>query len=194
MVDERVAMLDPTFRPLTSERWPDLEELFGTRGASGGCWCMWWRLPRAQYEAQKGEANKDALRAIVRAGRVPGLLAYAADRPIAWCAVAPREEFPVLARSRTLKPIDDAPVWSVVCLFVAKPHRRRGITPRLLGAAVDYAARHGARIVEGYPVEPRSGAVPDAFAWTGTVSAFRRAGFVEALRRSPTRPIMRYEI
>ena len=155
---------------------------------------MWWHLPRSRYEAQKGEANKDAFRAIVQAGGVPGLLAYAADRPIAWWAVAPREEFRVLARSRTLKPIDDAPVWSVVCLFVAKPHRRRGLTPRLLGAAVDYAARHGARIVEGYPVEPRSGAVPDAFAWTGTVSAFRRAGFVEALRRSPTRPIMRYVV
>ena len=52
----------------------------------------------------------------------------------------------------------------------------------------------GARIVEGYPVEPRRGSMPDAFAWTGTASAFRRAGFVEVLRRSATRPIMRFVV
>ena len=166
--------------------------LFGERGACGGCWCMWWRLKRAQFEKQKGQRNKKALKRIVAAGQIPGLLGYAGSQPVGWCAVAPRETFSVLERSRTLKRIDDEPVWSVVCFFVARPFRRQGMTVKLLQAAVEYAGRHGAKIVEGYPMDPRKGALPDAFAWTGLASAFRQAGFVEVLRRSASRPIMRY--
>ena len=180
--------------PLTAGRWRDLEQLFSERGACGGCWCMWWRLTRSQFTAQKGEQNKRAFRALVEKGATPGLLAYDGDRPVAWCAVAPREAFLALERSRTLKRIDNAPVWSVVCFFVAKPYRRRGLTVRLLSAAADYVARQGGRILEGYPVEPKAGATPDAFAWTGFSTAFRRAGFRECLRRSATRPIMRREL
>ncbi|MHB8648049.1 MAG: GNAT family N-acetyltransferase [Thermomicrobiales bacterium] len=188
------AVRELVMHPLTPERWSDLEALFGERGASGGCWCMWWRLPRSQFEQQKGAANRSAFRAVVEADDPPGILAYADDQPVGWCAIAPRGEYPALERSRILRPVDDAPVWSVTCLFVAKPYRRRGVSVRLLDAAVAYARDSGARIVEGYPVEPRphSLAMPDAFVWTGTASAFREAGFVEACRRSETRPIMRY--
>jgi len=121
----------------------------------------------------------------------PGIIAYAGGEPVGWCAAAPRDSYPVLDRSRVLKRIDDEPVWSVVCFFIAKHFRRRGLTVELLRAAVRHAARRGARIVEGYPVEPRKGAMPDAFAYTGLAAAFRRAGFTEAARRSETRPIMR---
>lgn len=178
--------------PLTPERWGDLERLFGERGAVGGCWCMWWRVTRSEFEKQQGEGNKAALKAIVKLGEVPGLLAYVDGEPIAWCSVAPRDAFPVLNRSRTLKPVDDQPVWSVVCFFVAKPFRRRGVMVRLLKAAVEYARSHGAQIVEGYPVEPKKASFPDVFAHTGLAAAFRETGFVEVLRRSETRPIMRY--
>ena len=183
---------DLEFRPLTAQRWPDLERLFGERGACGGCWCMWWRLKRSQFVRQKGQGNKKALKKIVDSGETPGLLAYADGQAIAWCAVAPRETYPVLERSRTLQRIDAEPVWSVVCFFVAKPFRRKGVTVKVLRAAVEYAREHGARVVEGYPVEPKKGTMPDAFAWTGLASGFRKAGFVEVLRRSATRPIMRY--
>jgi len=183
--------MDLSFHPATADRWPDLEALFGPRGACGGCWCMWWRLPRAVHERQKGQPNKDALRAIVAAGDPPGLLAYVEGAPIAWCAVAPRDAYPALERSRTLRRVDDRPVWSVTCFFVARPFRRCGVSVRLLDAAVAYAAERGAPIVEGYLIAQRTPHLPDAFAWTGTVSAFRQAGFVEALRRSDTRPIMR---
>jgi GNAT superfamily N-acetyltransferase len=178
-------------RPVTPALWKDLETLFGPRGACGGCWCMWWRLPRAEYERGKGESNREALRTLVEGGEPPGLLAYLDGRPAGWCALAPREDFPVLARSRVLNPVDGVPVWSVVCFFIARPYRRQGVGVALLRAAIEYAAQRGATVVEGYPVEPRTGSVPDAFAWTGTPRLFERAGFDEVLRRSPTRPIMR---
>jgi GNAT superfamily N-acetyltransferase len=183
-----------TFRPLTPARWGDLEQLFGANGACGGCWCMWWRLARSEFQRQKGEANKEAFRALLDAGEVPGVLAYEGGRPVGWCAVAPRESYPALGRSRVLKPVDEQPVWSVTCFFVAKDKRRQGLTVRLLRAAVDHVRRQGGRVVEGYPVEPKAGPMPAAFAWTGLAAAFRKAGFVECARRSETRPIMRREL
>jgi GNAT superfamily N-acetyltransferase len=178
-------------RPATSERWSDVERLFGERGACGGCWCMVWRLTRAEFERQKGEGNRRAFKRIVDAGAVPGVIAYAGREPIGWCAVAPRETYGALERSRVLAPVDAARVWSVSCLFVARPHRGRGVSVALLEGAVAHARARGARLVEGYPVEPRKGKMPDAFAWTGIPSAFARAGFREVARRSETRPIMR---
>ena len=180
------------FHPVTAKRWRDLEKLFGERGACGGCWCMCWRLKRSQFEKQKGAGNKKALKKMVAAGEVPGLLAYAGREPVGWCSVAPREAFPVLENSRILKRVDDQPVWSASCFFVARPYRRQGLSVKLLRAAVAYAKKKGARMVEGYPVEPKKSPMPDVFAWTGLADAFRRAGFKEVLRRSPTRPIMRY--
>jgi GNAT superfamily N-acetyltransferase len=131
------------------------------------------------------------MKRVVERGPAPGLIAYADGEPVGWCAVAPRESYPVLERSRVLKRIDDEPVWSIVCFFVAKRFRERGLTGELIRAAVRHAASHGARIVEGYPVEPAKGRTADVFAYTGLASAFRKAGFTEAARRSPTRPIMR---
>jgi len=181
---------DLTFAPLTPDRWPDLETLFGPRGATGGCWCMWWRLKRSEFDALKGDGNRAAFWSVVESGPPPGVLAYAGDQPVGWCAIAPRDRYPGLARSRILKPVDDQPVWSVTCFFVAKGWRRRGLAVRLLGAAVAFARENGAQIVEGYPVDPRQD-MPAAFAWIGTASTFRQAGFVEVARRSETRPIMR---
>lgn len=155
---------------------------------------MSWRLPRSQFEKQKGTKNKLALKKIVNSGEVPGILAYSGGKPIAWCSVGPRETFPTLERSRILKRVDDKLVWSIVCLFVAKPERNKGMSIKILRAAVDYAKKNSAKIVEGYPLEPKKGRWPDAFIWTGHVSAFREAGFVEVHRGSPSRPIMRYFI
>lgn len=186
--------MEMTFRPLTAETWPDFEALFGKNGACGGCWCMWWRMTRAEFGAQKGAGNKAAMRALVEAGHVPGILAYADGRAVGWCSVAPREEFSALERSRILKRVDGTPVWSIVCFFVEKSHRRQGVTIRLIRAAVEYAQSRGAKTVEAYPVEPREEKMPDPFAFTGLASAFRQAGFAEVERRSETRPIMRYEI
>ena len=182
------------FLPATPSRWGDLEALFGERGACGGCWCMAWRLRRKDFQAGKGAGNRRALRKIVASGGKPGILGYLGGEPVAWCSVAPRKRFVVLEHSKVLAPVDEVPVWSVSCMFVKKPYRRSGISARMLRAAVEFAAKQGARMVEGYPVEPAMGKMPDPFIWTGLPSAFRAAGFREALRRSRTRPIMRHEI
>jgi GNAT superfamily N-acetyltransferase len=183
-----------TYHPLSPSQWDDFEALFGPRGACGGCWCMVWRLPRKQWEQQKGDGNRKAMQGLVKSGAEPGILAYDGDKPIGWCSVAPREDFVGLERSRVLRPIDAQPVWSVSCLFVAKDYRRIGVSIGLLRAAIEHVKENGGKIVEGYPVEPYTDTMPAVFAWTGTLAAFKRAGFTEAARGSLSRPIMRYVI
>lgn len=179
------------FSPLTPDLWPLLEGLFGARGASGGCWCMLWRLRKKDWGAGKGEPNRTALRERVEAGPPPGVLAIADGRAVGWCSTAPRASLPGLAKSRVLAPVDEQPVWSVTCFLIARTWRRRGLSAGLLDAAADLAARHDAPILEGYPIAPSKTPYAAGFAWTGFLGAFRAAGFEEAARRSPTRPIMR---
>ncbi len=151
---------------------------------------MWWRLPRPAWKAGRGEKNRRALRAVVRRGAVPGLLAYDGAEPVGWVAIEPRQAYPALSRSRTLAPVDERPVWSITCFFVARSHRGRGVTRALVQAALRHARAGGATLVEAYPVE--SGArLADAGLYTGAASTFRALGFREVARRSRTRPILR---
>jgi len=175
---------------LTPDRWPDLEALFGQRGAPNECWCMWWRVTRAEWQRQKGEGNRLALKRIVESGEVPGLLAYADGRSVGWVSVGPRESFPSLNRSSLFKRVDDRPAWSIVCFFIDRAYRGIGVAPKLLTAATDYALAQGAKVVEGYPKDP-SRRLSGVSAYMGLRSMFQGAGFVEVLRRSPDRPIMR---
>jgi GNAT superfamily N-acetyltransferase len=182
------------FEALTKANWPDFEKLFGPKGACAGCWCMWFRLKRSEWEALKGEGNRQAMKAIVDSGRVPGILSYQDEEPVAWCSIAPREAFPVLGRSRILKPPDEQPVWSIVCLFLHKRIRRKGSASAVVRAAVEYAQQSGASMVEAYPIDTPKINYPVAFAATGFYSTYQKAGFIECARRSETRPIMRYQI
>lgn len=179
------------FEPLTPDSWPAFEALFGDKGACGGCWCMLWRLSRKQFEQQKGDGNRVAMQALVADGVEPGILAFDGDRAIGWCALAPREDYPALARSRVMAPVDDQPVWSVACLFIDRRWRGQGLATALLAAAGEFARDRGATMLEGYPVDPGERKLAAAFAWTGIPAAFERAGFEEVARGSPTRPIMR---
>lgn len=179
------------FFPLKADRWPDLEKLFGERGGCGGCWCMAWRLKPSEFRKQKGAGNRASLKKLVENGEAVGILAYRDGEPVGWCAVAPRENYPRLENSRVWKRIDDQPVWSVTCLFIARPWRRKGLSVKLIEEAVEFCRSRGARIVEAYPVVPYADRIPDAFAWTGTLSAFEKAGFQVAARRSSSRPVVR---
>ena len=181
--------------PLAPDLWDDFEQLFGPRGACAGCWCLYWKLPRKDFTAGQGDRNRLTQKQFVASGRTPGLLAFVDGLPVGWVAVEPRENYPVLGRSHILKPLDDLPVWSVTCFFVAKKYRSHGVTVDLLKSAIDYVTGQGGTVLEGYPVEPgRPGKVPPVFAYTGLASVFKQAGFVEVARRSPTRPLMRYTI
>ena len=179
------------FRPLTSENWLAFETLFGVKGACGGCWCMYPRLPDKEDKAGRGEVNHQKMKAMVDAGKVPGLLAFQDNAPIGWISLGPREEFPRLRNSKILAPVDEQSVWSVVCLFIAKEFRRQGVSVELLVTAAEFAKSNGAAILEGYPTDPNSSKQPDAFVWTGIHTAYLKSGFVEVERRSKSRPIMR---
>lgn len=183
-----------SYHPLDKSGWKDFEKLFGERGACGGCWCMAWRLKNSDFQKQKGEDNKNSIRKIIYSNEEPGILAYYENMAVGWCAVAPREKYIRLEKSKVLQRIDDKPVRSVSCFFVAKEFRRKGVSTELLKAAIEFCKSKGAKIIEAYPVVPYSENIPASFAWTGIPSAFEKAGFKEAARRSRTRPIMRYYI
>ena len=125
-------LTDLEIHPLTPERWTDLETLFGPSGASSGCWCMWWRASSADYEQNHGEPNRQAFKSVVASGAQTGLLAYQNGQPVGWVSFAPREDFPRLERSRTLKRVDSQPVWSIVCFFISRKARRRGLSAALI--------------------------------------------------------------
>jgi GNAT superfamily N-acetyltransferase len=182
-----------SIRPLTPGDWPTVEQLFGPKGACGGCWCMWWRLPthgRAWREAV-GEPNRRALRALIRAGQVHAVLAVHGEEAVAWCTFGPRESFPFLVKSRALARPAAAGRWSVVCFYLPPAWRRRGLGRALLEAATARAFALGAAEVEGFPVVPRKpgATIPAAFAWTGLPAQFEAAGFVRLKRAAGARPI-----
>lgn len=154
---------------------------------------MYWKLRGKAYEEAQGFETRQMHKSIIDSGTVTGLLAYLHGDVVGWVAVEPRSAYPKLEHSRALKPIDDQPVWSVTCFFVAKKFRRQGITVELLRAAVEHVERQGGKIVEGYPVETTKD-MPAPFVYTGTASAFQQAGFQEVARHTPTRPIFRYVI
>jgi GNAT superfamily N-acetyltransferase len=184
-----------TSHPLTEENWHDFELLFGPKGACDGCWCMFFILPNKQYWESKGEKNRALIQKIVvEDHQSPGIIAYYDQKPAGWIAIAPREKYARLQNSRILKPVDDQPVWSIVCFFVGKEYRKTGINHFLIQAAIHYAKENGASIVEAYPMIPKEKKVQDLFAYTGFFSTFQKEGFEEVARRSPTRPIMRYAI
>ncbi len=188
----QIVLNDLQFHPLTAERWPDLQRLFGERGASSGCWCMFWRATRSELDRLGSAGRQKAFKGIVESGAITGILAYAAGEPIGWCSIAPRETFGALERSRTLKRVDGQAAWSIVCFFIARPFRHSDLMAELLAAAIDYARQHGAKIVEGYPIDTQGLGRASAELYMGVASAFETAGFV-AVKREP-RLIMRYFI
>jgi GNAT superfamily N-acetyltransferase len=182
------------FQPLTRERWSDFEELFGAHGAYGGCWCMWWRLTRREFDELRGEGNRQGMKRIVESGEVPGILSYCEGRPVGWCSVAPRESYGSLERSPVLKRLDNTQVWSIVCFFVARSYRGQGIAEALIRGAVEYVRSQGGKVVEAYPTQPRKARLAPVSSYMGLPAMFERAGFVECARPSKSRVIMRYFI
>ncbi len=179
-------------RPLTADTWRDLEDMFGQPGGGivRGCWCMFYRLTGPEARGRSKDQNKDALHSLAMSDRPPGLVGYADDRPVGWISLGPRADYHRLARSPIMKPVDDAQVWSIVCAYVVKAERGKGIQHRMLAGAIDFARRQGVRLLEAYPIDKDEPSHPD-FMFFGSRSLYERAGFREVARRSPTRVVMR---
>jgi GNAT superfamily N-acetyltransferase len=184
-------------RPLTPDTWADLEELFGQPGASmvRGCWCMYYRRSgKVSVGKDAAAENKRQLRELTDRGETPpGLVGYVDGRPAGWISLGPREDYAKLKRSSVMKPVDDEAVWSVVCTFVDKALRGRGVQHRLLAGAIDHARSHGVGLLEAYPVDKPQRS-EDTFMFFGSRGLYERAGFVEVVRRSPTRLVMRKDL
>jgi len=180
------------FAPATADRWDDLERLFRDGHPFPGCWCMYRRNRRKDFEKNYGEENRKNFRRIIESGDVPGILAYSGGEPAGWYSVAPRETFPVQDRSPVLKRVDDEPVWSITCFFIPERHRRSGMSEALVGAAVDYVEERGGGVVEAYPLIPEKSKNPKISAYMGLFSTYMKMGFREVSRRSPMRPVVRY--
>lgn len=171
--------------PLTPERWPDLEALFGRGGASYGCWCMFFRRTSTEMSMAKAVDNQADLEALAAAEPAPGLLAYDGYDACGWVGLGPRAGFARLVRSRNLKPVDDLPTWSIVCFYIARQRRGQGIARSLLDGAVTYAQANGAPAIEGYARDASGSRLSADVAYPGTVSLFQRAGFREVARYLP---------
>ncbi|MBS1634336.1 MAG: GNAT family N-acetyltransferase [Bacteroidetes bacterium] len=181
------------FEPLTKANWNQFVALFGSNGACGNCWCMYYRLSKTDFtEGKSNDGNKQSMKELVWSGKPTGLLGFYEGEAIAWLALAPRTDFAKLAKSRVHKPIDDEPVWSAPCFFIAKAFRRQGISVALLKAAVAYAKKQKIRAIEAYPTIPTKEPLPDSFAWIGLYKSFERAGFEIVDRSSKHRPMVRY--
>lgn len=182
--------------PASPERWADIETLFGEKGGYAGCWCMFWRLPRKEFKQKKGAGTKREHKKQLAQGTVTGVIGYVDGQPAGWCSIGPRQAYAALEDSRILKRVDDTPVWSVVCYFVAKPYRKQNGMLRLLEGAVAYARKQGAVAVEGYPLDmdsPQlSGQKLNTYAgYMGIASVYQKLGFKQVGRASETQLIMR---
>lgn len=181
--------------PVTKARWTDLEAVFTARGCSvaRGCWCMFYRRAGGtgwEIGGARAKENKAQMKALVDAGREPGLIAYRDGAPVGWVTLGPREEFKKLERSPVMKAVDDAKVWSIVCFVVPSAERGKGVAGELLRGAIAYAKKRGAKVLEAYPVEPKGRAAATSL-WFGALSMYEKAGFTEVARRKPGRPVVR---
>jgi GNAT superfamily N-acetyltransferase len=177
-------------RPLTPDRLVDMDQVFGERGVARHCYCMHWRRPDQGFGDDRD--NRDRFGERASHGRPPGLIGYIDGSPVGWVQVGPREEFPTIERSRLIGPVDDVKTWSINCFVVRTGHRKRGIGAGLLAAAIEFAKREGASVIEAYPVDGERTSAVDYF--TGTLGMFDQHGFVEIIRRNDSRPIVRLTV
>ena len=190
--------------PLTAERFPDLAALFEQGGDPKWCWCAYFRNRGVDFSAGSRARHRRVLETATeetaREGRAPGLVAYRDGAVVGWVSVGPRGDYERLAHSRVLAPVDDKPVWSIVCFVVGRQARGQGVARALLDAAIDYARDHGATTLEAYPIELTGGERPASdLVYKGTLSMFEAAGFSVVTRRNttaatPPRPIVRRAI
>jgi GNAT superfamily N-acetyltransferase len=179
--------------PLSEANWEDFARLCRAMGSNRSCWCLWWREDGHRGE---GTARSRAFELVRDSDHPIGALAYEGAEPVGWVAVSPRSEYPRLNRTRATAPVGPLMgCWAVPCFFVHPSFRARGITRRLLDAALDIARAHGAEAVDGVPGDPATKPRTAAASYTGTVALFAEAGFREVARRTAkARVVMRLDL
>jgi GNAT superfamily N-acetyltransferase len=187
---------DLDVRPLTPDRFADASALFDEGGDPKWCWCAFFRFRGRDWTNSTAADNRAALESLTSRELAPGLVAYRGDRVVGWVSLGPREDYERLAYSKLLAPVDDTPVWSIVCFVVSRQARGQGVASALLDAAMDFARDHGATMLEAYPVEPGEAPLRAADAFGGPLSMFETAGFTVVERRqwnagTPVRLIVR---
>jgi hypothetical protein len=164
-------------RPVTPDRVDDFVAVANPNRRATHCWCLSHRLVAEEVEELGGGVRETAFRALCARPNPPGVIGYADGEPVGWCSIGPRAENTRLSRSTLIRPLDDTPVWSIICVIIRSGHRKRGHTTPLIEGAVEYAAARGAPAVESYPVDPPSGRIDTTMAFVGTRAMFEKAGF-----------------
>ena len=162
--------------PVTPDRFEDFADVINPNRRAAHCWCLSHRLQAKEIEELGGGSREQAMRELCEREHPPGVVTYLDGTPVGWCNVGPRSEITRLSRSRLIRPVDDLPVWSIVCVVVRSGHRKQGVTGHLIEGAVAYAAANGAPAVEAHPVDPK-GRMDLTMAFVGTKAMFDKAGF-----------------
>jgi GNAT superfamily N-acetyltransferase len=191
-IDDSEILDGLSFEPLSKANWPAFVSLFGERGACGNCWCMYFRLNKADFtEGKEDNGNKERMKQLVWDSQPTGILCFYEGQAIGWCAFAPREDYMKLENSRVHKRIDDEHVWSITCFFIDKQFRRMGVSVAMLKGVIEIARKQKIRVIEAYPTIPTQEKLPDSFAWIGLYKSFEKAGFKIVDRTSKNRPMVR---
>jgi GNAT superfamily N-acetyltransferase len=185
--------------PLTSDRWNDLAALFEEGGDPRWCWCQFYRVRGLDWSNSSADGNRERLATLTRDGPPPGLVGYQDGRAVGWVSLAPRPAYDRLTHAKLLAPVDDKPVWSIVCFVVSRSARGQGVAKALLDGAIAWAKDQGATILEAYPSDVKGRKVPAANLYHGSLSMFEDAGFEVVARRqfnktTPVRPIVRRDL
>lgn len=163
--------------PVTPDRVDDFVTVANPNRRASHCWCLSHRLSAHEISALGNGSRESAFRALCGRANPPGVIGYDDGEPVGWCSIGPRSENTRLSQSRLIRPLDDLPVWSIICVVIRGGRRRRGHTTTLINGAVEYAAARGAPAVESYPVDSGSGRIDLTMAFVGTRAMFEKAGF-----------------
>ena len=184
--------------PVTPDRFEDFADVINPNRRETHCWCLSHRLRAPEIEERGHGSREQAMRSLCGEKYPPGVVTYLEDVPVGWCNIGPRADIPRLAGSKLIRPVDDVPVWSIVCVVVRGGHRKKGVSSQLIEGAVAYAAANGAPAVEAHPVDP-PGRMDTTMAFVGTRAMFEKVGFrvigeTDTKASKLTRLVMRRDI
>ncbi|MFT4148159.1 MAG: GNAT family N-acetyltransferase [Micrococcaceae bacterium] len=178
-----------TIRFATAEDWNSIETLFGKKGASNGCWCLYW-LIGPEYKRRDRELNKIAFEKEV-SHDMTGIIAYRDDVPVGWARFSRRSTLEYLMERFSSYNFSADDPMTLSCFYISSKARNTGVMTELINYACNWAKKNE-EAIEAYPIDiEKRKVVTDAF--TGALSTFLKAGFVELAPMAKNRPVVRFE-